>query len=115
LGLTEPEGPSFISRLTGYGRDTRPIPDMSSGQPTPPLHFGSSGSTSGLSWRYLGFEISGPAGLLWKRFPTPIGSNHLVERECTSVCGPLIPKIQFNGIGGLLTYITLIPNADVFA
>ena len=54
------------------------------------------------------------ARLLWKRFPTPFESNHLiVECECTSVCGPLIPKIQFNGIGGLLTYITLIPNTDV--
>jgi len=29
------------------------------------------------------------------------------------VCGPLIPKIQFNGIGGLLTYISLIPETTL--
>jgi hypothetical protein len=81
-------------------------------------YFRCSSSTSALSEKYLGFEVSGPAGqrVLWKRFPTPIESSHLiVECECTSVCGPLIPKIQFNGIGGLLTYISLIANADVSA
>ena len=29
------------------------------------------------------------------------------------MCGPLIPKIQFNGIGGLLTYISLIPETTL--
>jgi hypothetical protein len=45
--------------------------------------------------------------VLWKQL--------IAEREWTSVCWASVLKIQFNGIGGLLTYISLTPNADVSA
>ena len=58
--------------------------------------------------------LAPPGGGCFGNVPTPIESNHLiVECECTSVCGPLIPKIQFSGFGGSLTYIRLDPDAAV--
>jgi hypothetical protein len=55
----------------------------------------------------------------------PFGVNTVINHLCIRhVCGQnpqggqlsrQIPKIQFNGIGGLLTYISLTPSADVFA
>jgi hypothetical protein len=54
--------------------------------------------------------------LLWKRFPTPIGQTISLLNANTPACaGPLISKIQFNGVGGLPTHIRLNPNGDVFA
>ena len=46
-----------------------------------------------------------PRRLLWKQL--------IVQRECSSVAGLRLLEIQFNGIGRLLTYISLMPNADV--
>ena len=45
------------------------------------------------------------SGLLWKQL--------MVQRECTSVAGLSLLEIQFNGIGRLLTYVSLRPDADV--
>jgi hypothetical protein len=42
-------------------------------------------------------------------------ATSLFNSNAQACAGPLIPKIQFNGIGGLLTYISLTPNADVSA
>jgi hypothetical protein len=103
--------------MVAYQRVTL-FSDMSSRKPARPYTSGEAVQRVGFSKKYPGFEVSGAAGrrLLWKHFPTPIGSSHLiVQRECASVCEPLIPKIQFNGIGGLLTYISVTPNADVSA
>ncbi len=40
-------------------------------------------------------------------------TTSLFNANARACAGPLIPKIQFNGIGGLPTYISLTPNADV--
>ncbi len=46
--------------------------------------------------------------------PTAIGSTtSLFNANARACAGPLIPKIQFSGFGGSLTYISLHPNAAV--
>jgi hypothetical protein len=42
-------------------------------------------------------------------------TTSLLNANARACAGPLIPKIQFNGIGGLLTYVSVTPNAEVFA
>ena len=39
----------------------------------------------------------------------------VVQREFANVCWASDLKIHFNGIGGLLTYISATPTADVAA
>jgi hypothetical protein len=43
------------------------------------------------------------------------GSNSLFNANAPAFAGPLTLKIQFNGSGGLLTYMSLAPNAYVSA
>ena len=65
---------------------------------------------SACTWMALG----GAATL--ETFPAPIASTISLFNENARACaGPLIPKIQFNGIGGPLTYISLTPNSVVSA
>ena len=56
------------------------------------MHFRFSSSTSALSEKYLD--------------PSLFDEN-------ARACAPLIPKTQFNGIGGSLTYISLTPHSVV--
>src|SRR6266403_1662507 len=85
----------------------------------PPLHFRCSSSTSALSEKYLGFDVSGPAGAaaaFGNVFQPRSGqTTSLFNANARACAGPLIPKIQFNGSGGLPTYISLTRKADVFA
>src|ERR1700692_2603706 len=44
-----------------------------------------------------------------------LGSNSLFNANAPAFAGPMTLKIQFNGSGGLLTYMSLAPNAYVSA
>jgi putative transposase len=44
-----------------------------------------------------------------------LGSNSLFNANAPAFAGPLTLKIQFNGSGGFLTYMSLAPNAYVSA
>src|SRR5258706_15841866 len=59
--------------------------------------------------------ISEVAWLQLSRRNSPLIPALRWAANARACAGPLIPKIQFNGIGGLLTYISLTPNADVSA
>jgi hypothetical protein len=77
-----------------------------------------SSSTSALSEKYPGFEVSVPrgGGCFGNVFQPRSGQTISLLNANTPACaGPLISKIQFNGVGGLPTHIRLNPNGDVFA
>jgi hypothetical protein len=54
----------------------------------------------------------GPTQGLFSRFAN---SKWLFNANSLRLLGLCLLKIQFNGIGALLTYISLTPNADVSA
>jgi hypothetical protein len=57
-----------------------------------------------------------PGGrLLWKRFRPIESTTSLFNENARARAGLLIAKIQFNGIGGSQTYISLTPNSVVSA
>jgi hypothetical protein len=64
--------------------------------------------------RLQGIWPSGAATL--ETFPAPIESTTSLFNENARACaGLLIAEIQFNGIGGSQTYISLTPNSVVSA
>jgi hypothetical protein len=67
--------------------------------------------------KYLDFKVSGPRGAATlETSPAPIESTTSLFNEIARACaGLLIAEIQFNGIGGSQTYISLTPNSVVAA
>ena len=74
-------------------------------------------STSALSENTSTFKVSGPrGGGYFGNVPAPIESTTSLFNENARACaGLLIAEIQFNGIGGSQTYISLTPSSVVSA
>jgi hypothetical protein len=66
--------------------------------------------------KYLVFKVSGPEDGYFGNVPGPDRVNTSLFNENARACaGLLIAEIQFNGIGGSQTYISLTPNSVVSA